>query len=523
MSREKATRSFYDAVFLGASLEALVASSLLAKRGFRVLVLGQGVRPPRYRAAGRAWPRRANTFLAAPSPVARRTLSELALHQAFRRRAHAIDPALQFVQPGLRFDLALDPPALEREVDRELRPVKRAVQDFHRACADHADDLDRIVDRDLTWPPVTFFERRELARASAQQAFGRNGDAIDPFAEFPDPHAFRSLVDAATRFATSMDPHQLNPLSIVRLYGAWLRGAVKLEGGRAWLHDALAEKLTTYSGEIRLRESADAIRVRRGVATGVRIAGTAEEVGAGFVVCGREVGALLPLLPDRALLGQLFERHGEPTPRWFRYTLNVVTQAHALPSGMSRDVFFLRDPARPRADANLLRLEAHPVQPPSSEHGETRMLTIEALLPRRGVEEVTGYVSAMREKILATLGELVPFLGDHVLLVDSPHDGRDVQDVAGGKLLPPETPWERGPRTMPALYGFPGLGGATQPGALGVCGVPMRTPVRRLLLCNAQVVPALGDEGSFLTAWSVARHVAKSDKRKEWMRRGLWD
>ncbi len=49
-----------------------------------------------------------------------------------------------------------------------------------------------------------------------------------------------------------------------------------------------------------------------------------------------------------------------------------------------------------------------------------------------------------------------------------------------------------------------------------------RRPNRKLLRCNGQVVPALGDEGAFLTAWSVARLVTKSDRRKEWMRRGLW-
>ena len=35
-------RSYYDVVFIGMGFEPLLAAALLAKRGFRVLLLGQG-------------------------------------------------------------------------------------------------------------------------------------------------------------------------------------------------------------------------------------------------------------------------------------------------------------------------------------------------------------------------------------------------------------------------------------------------------------------------------------------------
>jgi choline dehydrogenase-like flavoprotein len=40
---------FYDAVVLGRSLGALTTAALLARRDFRVLVVGQGSRAPTYR------------------------------------------------------------------------------------------------------------------------------------------------------------------------------------------------------------------------------------------------------------------------------------------------------------------------------------------------------------------------------------------------------------------------------------------------------------------------------------------
>ena len=49
---------FYDAVVLGRSLGSLATAALLARRDFRVLLLGQGQKPPRYRFDGRTLYRR---------------------------------------------------------------------------------------------------------------------------------------------------------------------------------------------------------------------------------------------------------------------------------------------------------------------------------------------------------------------------------------------------------------------------------------------------------------------------------
>lgn len=513
------THSSYDVVLLGLSIEPLFAAALLAKRGFRVLVLGQNELPPSYTLAGRRLPRFPFTFDAAHSPVARRILAELALSQLFRRRSVAYDPALQVVLPRHRFDLALDEPALDREIARELPTVRRAVEDFHRHLARNAAHVDALMERDLVWPPDGFLERRELQRALQTLPYDRDGASPDPLAELPERNAFRLVYDVASRTSGALDPSQLSSFAIERLYAAWLRGAVKLEGGYDWLHRTLIDRIRTHGGEVRTSERADRVLVRRGVAEGVRLA-TGEEVGAGFLVHGGDVGALLRLFPDRAAFDPLFERVGEPSPRFFRYTLHVLLRSEGVPEGMARDVIFVRDPSRPRVGENLLRIELDDgwgrgsrvdAVPPHQAR-----LTIEALLPRRGVEEVSGYVTSQRERILATLADLVPFLGAHAELVDSPHDGRDAQDLTTGALVPSEEPWSRGPRTMRPVYGYPVRG------LLGVGGLPVRTPLRRLLLCGPHNVPGLGLEGSLIAAWSAARIVTRNDRRREWMRRGLW-
>ena len=69
---------------------------------------------------------------------------------------------------------------------------------------------------------------------------------------------------------------------------------------------------------------------------------------------------------------------------------------------------------------------------------------------------------------------------------------------------------------MPAVHAYPVTS------AMGLCALPVRSPIERLLLCSDQVVPALGMEGAMLAAWSAARIISRSDRSKERMLKGLW-
>jgi phytoene dehydrogenase-like protein len=501
--------NYFDVVVVGARFGALLGGALLARRGFRVLVLGQAYRPPTYEVEGTTLPRGAFNFLAAHSPVARRIFSELALQPLFRRHARAVDPSLQIALPGHRFDLALERTDLEREIDREFPEVKRPVEDIHRMVDAACAQFDRLLERDLIWPPETFLERREFARASAHQPFDRNGNGRDPLGELPEDHPFRTAVRAPAALATSEDPQQWSFLSMMRLYGAWMRGVAEVEGDYAWLEQALFERIEMHSGQVRPRERVEQILLRRNAPHGVRLAGSGEEIGCAFVIAGCDLSTLLQLVPDRTPFEALFERRGEPQPRYFRYTLHVLLAGEAVPEGMGRNVVVVRDPARPLHDDNAILVTA---QPP--DEAGRRLLSLEMLLPRHGVEDATHHLATARERMLAAVAPVVPFLGRHVLLIDSPHDGRDAQDMTANRTIAPDAPWDRGPTTMPVIYGYPAKT------ALGLGGLPVRTPIKRLLLCNEQNVPGLGMEGLFLAAWSTARAVQKADRRKEWMRRG---
>lgn len=507
--------SFYDVVVVGLRLGALAAGALLARRGFRVLLIGHDDLPAAYTFDAPAGPislyRTPFTVTAADSPALRRVFTELALSQTFRRRATALDPCMQVVLPRHRIDYVGDAAELEREIKREFPEVERPIADLYERISRWNEAVDRMVERDLVWPPDSFLERREFARAGDSAPFGKRGDEGDLFAEFPEGHPFRLVVHAQTRFADHMDPDHTSPLRLARLHGACVRGTATLEGGLDGLRKILMDKIRTHSGEVRERERASAVILKRGRVTGLRFAVSDEVVGCNFVLSSAPTSDVLRLLPDRGPFDALFERTGEPQARYYRYGLNVVLPTEALPTGMGSEVYYVRDPARRLDDDNLLYVRSFP-----SEREGISVLVAEALLSRRGIEDVDGYLPDTRERVLASLAGLVPFLDANALYIDSPFDGRPLRDVRNARDIAMPDPWHRTSERMQSVYGYPVVRN------LGVCAMSVRSPVKGVLLCGAQVVPGFGVEGEFLAAWTAAGIITRTDRQKERMRRELW-
>jgi hypothetical protein len=387
--------------------------------------------------------------------------------------------------------------------------VRRPIEDFHKRVSQVMQGLDAVLAHDLVLPPETFLERQRFARARRLLDLPRSERSDDVLSEFPDDHPFRSLATLPARFDGGMDPAhaELAPLQLLRLYGNQRRGALAIEGGMVALREQIMQKILSHSGQVKLEEHASELIVSRGQVSGLRLAHGGEEISCGFVVAGVDLAAVQRLLPDRSAFEGLFERIGEPQPRQYRYTLNVVVRRRGLPSGLGSSVYVAlgkdRDGIASALHVATARLD--------TEHS---LLSAEASLSARRVEEDQSYVQSARAEIMTALRELLPFLDDHLVLFDSPHDNRPPEGEFS--KLDSTTLARRGPTTMRAVYSYPVVG------ALGVCALPCRTPLKHLLFCNSQVVPGLGSEGALLAACSTARLVTWADRSRSWMRRRLW-
>jgi phytoene dehydrogenase-like protein len=491
-------------------LAPLTCAALLAKRGFRVVVIGQQSDHADYSVGSYKLPRQPFSFAASRSPLVRRIFGELGLAQSLRRLSSPLSPAFQVALPGHRLDVSDDDAVLEPEIEREFPEVKRAIMDFRHRIDERVLATDQLFEQDFAWPPESLLERRDVARLAARLDLERVRSVEGLLGELAEAHPFRLAVLGPAAFGAHTDSASISELQLTRLWSGRVREPVTLAGGQGALIDLLTDKIRAHSGQIRERERASQIITRRSGVQGVRLFGSDEEIGATTVIAGIDVASVQRLLADRSPFEELFERLGEPQPRFYRYTLNAVVESGAIPQGMKRDVFYVRDTDKPLSSENLLHVELSRLDARQS------LLCVGALLPSRVVEEQDDSLDDTRERLMQALTELVPFVGEHLILLDSPHDGR--KPWARDPALNTQMIWleRRGPQTMPVVHAFP----VTT--ALTLCAMPVKTPLRGLLLCNQQVAPGLGVEGELLAAASAAKIVRRSDRARDWLRRRLW-
>jgi phytoene dehydrogenase-like protein len=506
----------YDVVVLGAGIGALTTAALLSRRSWRVLVIGQGWRPAMYQFEGVTLARRPFTFLAGSSPLWSRVLVELAQTQSFRRKTTVVDPMFQVLAPKLRLDFAPDVQLFGKEIDRAFPEVRRVVDDLYAELARTNAAADAAFERDAVWPPGTFWERREAERFGAAIPRFDAGEWPSLLAEFPRAHDYRSIVAVPGTFSSwSVDPPEF---AVARLHGAWTRGVVGLHGGEQDLVDFLVDRVDGQGGQARLTERVATIAHRRGRVSGVVIDGEEEETGVEFVVTDMGTRALLDLAiefdpPRRALIAL-----PQLAPAERRFVLSIVVRTEGLPVLLAEESFLL--PTWPDrggiAGSPVVHLQRR--REPCGIEGAT-LLVAEAMI----VEGERPLLEDAREAVLRTLEQLLPYIERHYLVIDSPHDGRPLWDFRSG------------PRKEVRRAALRVTGGSIEPESMaprwrveppafhGLAGEAIRTPLAGALAVGPGTLPALGQEGELLAAWSAARLVTRTDRRRERMRREMWN
>lgn len=505
----------FDVIVLGRSLGALSAAAILARRDFRVLLLGQGQRPATYAFERFQLKRRAFTLLFGASPVWKRVLHELAQSPRFRRMTQPLDPMFVVLGEGRRVEVPPDMELYSREVDREFPEVRQLVDELYASFAHVNAAVDAVFERDTVWPPGTLWERLETRRAAANLPLTR-GAELDVLGKFPIGHPYRDLVTLPALFESDAfaPADQLAPLALARLHGSWTRGLHALDGGEDELEAFLLERLEAHGGECRLGQRAQSLLVRNGRVAGVIEDGEEDMTGADSIVADLSGEAVADLAGGAGITPAAHRDWPRMTASAGRFVVSLVVRTSGLPDPLAREAFLIPrsgprpDPRRPAV--HLQRLDAA-----GGTAGET-VLVAETILPLRGPLTLLE----AREAILTTLREHLPFIDQHVLVLDSPHDGLPLVDSSTGS----PTSIDRihleaataGPEPMRWLWSV------EPPGYLDLGGEPIRGPIPGTYLVGPTVLPALGQEGQLLAAWGAARIVTRKDKNRQKMRRQMW-
>jgi hypothetical protein len=143
------------------------------------------------------------------------------------------------------------------------------------------------------------------------------------------------------------------------------------------------------------------------------------------------------------------------------------------------------------------------------------------LLPKVGGYHLLG----ARQAVLSTLRKYFPFLDEHLVIIDSPHDGLPAElftRTPNGRLVQ---------KSIERIF-IKGVSPAAEPmeprlqvqsgSFLRIAGEPLRGPIPGSYLVGSSVLPSLGQEGEVLAAWGVAKIITKKDGARQKMRRQMW-
>jgi hypothetical protein len=476
----------YDLIVLGDDFSGLVAATLCARRGMRVLLATTARAPTSYQLGPYRLPTEALPLVGLSSPAIRRVLDELHFQHLLKRKLRHAQPAFQL---------------LGRELEREVLDSggnPAALLASSEEAARLVGHLDPVFAMDIAVPPTGFWERREIGRIAdrliedaAAWSNGLHGDLS------------RALFALPGVFGCNTDPTALGDVTRARAFAEWRQGVARIPGDWEGLRAIFLDKFTSHNGEVR-QVVPESLSTSWGKVTGLVLEG-GEQLGAGHMVAALPIDDLAPLCEKKVAkrLGEV----GEPVQVGaYRYTLNLVIDAVGVPEGMGSNVLVVADPSAPLSGDNALALF---VDQPDS---EARILvTVQAICPappgnRSGPPMLDDALANLRVGVRERLESVMPFHSDHVLVAHSPHESAPPEglgdDIELAQLLTPRPLWRPPPEPL-----------------LGVAGLPYQLGIKQLTLGSSQILPGLGLEGEMAVGWCVAKLVCEAlGKKKDYLK-----
>lgn len=479
---------------MGMEIGPLVAGALLAKRGFRVLVIGQNAPTDRYPCLGYEFARRPFLLTNSESPLLKRIIEELGIGQLYQHATFVPSPVWQAVLPGARIDVSRDLNRVVKEMQREIPETADNIDDAFDALGRIGGEIHKLFDNDFVLPPETFFEKREYARVEVQNPFRLPffSQSAKRASELPE------VLTLPMRWRLGRTK-KIPPLIHYRQLGGWLFDTIAFYKGRDGFRKLLLDQISGQGGDVHPRRQATDIIVKRGSISGIRLAGLDDITGCQMVLTHLTPKEISPLIDPSKWTKRFRQSASVDTPGAIGYSVNLGVRTDVVPEGMASTLFMATENG---LDTDLLRVERIP-QP-----DKTRIaLNVSCQLPADKKENVLS--GAVRDEILDHMRKLMPFLDQYLEVIHSPFDGFGPLDLTG--RAKGEAPVVPHPEEIPSwVVRLP-----HNAGTLDVADLTHRTGIKGLLLAGAQMISGLDTEGELLAAWGATRIACKMDPRRE--------
>jgi phytoene dehydrogenase-like protein len=492
-----ANASHYHILIVGTDLAGLIYGALCAKRGYRVLIIGQGQGGALYEHGGHTLCRRLELDFGLQGAAAKRVFDELSMGLELRNLPRPLEPSFQVVLPRARIDVSTDGARMEREFGREFPGLAREIDDLFRRVHEVEAKVDEVLRVRPQLPPSGLIETFKFRSLVKKYPILDDEWAVDdPLQHLGHGHPLRALVHAPFRFASGMVPARPYPATFVRAIAGLWRGTTHFEGGPNTLRDRF-EAIVASSGDVRPRAQISQVHVQRGRVKHVVLRDRREQISCDLLVCNMEPKRFATLIPQEQQIESYHHVLHTLQPIAHTFTANFVVRSRAIPEAMARHVFAVHDLSQSLEEDNLLHIARDVDIGAGNEERELRLVTAAMRVPISLASAGPAIVEPLLDRVQRRVEQTLPFLGEHLVLRHAPWLSRD--DEGRADLDPAEF--------QPAY-------GEAIAHTLGTSPLATQTAYKNLLMGGDASFCGLGPEGPYLTAWNLLAHTPDIVKLK---------
>lgn len=486
------SRHVYDVIVVGGHLGGALSAALLAKRGYRVLLVEHDGMGHGYEHAGYLLPY--GPFVAPPlkaMPAFDEALVELGLATTVQRALKPHSPELQLIFPDHRLDLFHEEPKRIAELTREFGPeVAARVNTALKAIAAHHEHSDALFKEHLDLHPTN-----PISRFTLKGKLKKFPGLTKPSPLVGDDPPSRLLAGLLPFLVYVNDPNE--PLAQGRPLSHALMSPNRFAGGREGLREILCRKLVDLGGDLFWRESSDGWVVEElsfegGKLVGLKLVQSETLYRGHQMIAATDAGALRRLVTDKKKQRALADSLDLVNTKRFLFTVNWVMKADRLPCGMGD--LLLMETGEPELGPLLIQVGVARKAGGKTQEDE-RTVSAGLFVPASARDLGEEHLKNLAQRISDRLADLMPFTRESLVLESAPY--LDASGVRGSRLLPHP------------LYEF------QEEGVLGITGLPVRTPVKNLFLASREVFPGLGLEGEILAGIQAAQAVQETSKKTD--------
>jgi len=489
--------SYYDIIVVGTELTGLISAAMLAKKGYRVLVVGHGNRANAYDFEGHSFIRRPWLFQGfETSESIKKVFVELALSLEMHNRPKPFDPFFQVVLPDHRLDVVAKDSLAQREFEREFPEDLKEIDAFFKTIATCDQRLAEALATPQVLPPDGFLEQRTYKKL-VNGLVGPHGQTVDPLASFPARHPFRNFILAPVLMSTACDIPPYAPLQMIRTTAHLRSGLFDIPGGIDGLKRVFIDKVKSNCGDYREKITVDHFVMKRGKLREIVLKNRREVIGCQAIVCNMDVKQFFQLIPQEDQKQRYHLKVLELQPSHLLYTINFALRPGTLPVGMGQHVFVVGDNQKPLEDDNLLLISVNPNGPPTHESGAD-VVSVTARLNTRVVRPTLDNISDHNERIIARVCDTIPFFRENIV-------GQSSAWITTDKRT--------GAPAVDTSEFIPVLGPPLDM-TLQTSSVASRTAYKNVVLAGEHLHGGLGFEGAFLGSLSVVQFVSDMVNRK---------